>query len=348
MIEQFLPEYIQGERISLKKLHVDLADKLFQYVDQDRKRLAQFLPWPNFMKSVNDEIDFINEANEAWKERKGFHFGIFRNSDNEYMGNIGLFSVSWINCSLEMGYWILGKFEGNGYMTEAVRTLEKTLFEMGFNRLVIRFDPLNKKSGSIPRRLNYVHEGTLREVVLLENNKVRSLSVCSKLKSDYEKEKQNEKSNDFKIVLQSQDKGLICEKILRSLPLWFGIESAVIDYVNDVVDKPMLTASNNDEVVGFISLLKHNDDSAEIFLIGVIPQMHNQGIGKRLLKEAEAYLKNDGVMYLQVKTLGPSRKNKEYEQTRKFYESVGFSPLEELKDFWCEDNPCLIMVKKLI
>ncbi|OFZ62085.1 MAG: hypothetical protein A2577_08505, partial [Bdellovibrionales bacterium RIFOXYD1_FULL_36_51] len=264
MEEQFLPEYIQGERISLKKLYMDLATKMFQYVDQDRERLARFLPWPEFLKSVNDEINFINEANEAWKEKKGFHFGIFRNSDNEYMGNIGLFNVSWINCSLEMGYWILGKFEGNGYMTEAVMNLEKTLFEMGFNRLVIRFDPLNKKSGSIARRLNYVHEGTLREVVF-ESNNIRSLSVCSKLKSEYEKEKQGKMSNDFKFVFQSQNKGFICEKILRSLPLWFGIESAVINYINEVSDKPMLVALKNDEVVGFVSLLKHNKDSAEIF-----------------------------------------------------------------------------------
>lgn len=31
-----------------------------------------------------------------------------------------------------------------------------------------------------------------------------------------------------------QEKNQICEKILRSLPQWFGIESAILDYIKDV------------------------------------------------------------------------------------------------------------------
>jgi hypothetical protein len=37
----------------------------------------------------------------------------------------------------------------------------------------------------------------------------------------------------------------------------------------------------------------------------------------------------------------------DYARTRRFYESRGFRPLEEIKGFWNEENPCLIMVKHL-
>jgi len=61
---------------------------------------------------------------------------------------------------------------------------------------------------------------------------------------------------------------------------------------------------------------------------------------------AEAYLRDRGVEYLQVKTLGPSDPDPGYARTRAFYEARGFVPLEELHGLW-EDNPCLLLVKRL-
>ncbi len=158
MEKQYLPELISGDRVSLKKHAVELAEKMYQYVIEDRERLARFLPWPNFIKSVNDEIDFIKKCTDSWDKQEAAHFGIFRNSDDEYMGNILSFRLNWLHHGREIGYWILGKFERNGYMSDAVTILENILFEMGFNRIVIRCDPLNKRSNSIPRKLNYFYE----------------------------------------------------------------------------------------------------------------------------------------------------------------------------------------------
>lgn len=64
------------------------------------------------------------------------------------------------------------------------------------------------------------------------------------------------------------------------------------------------------------------------------------------MKHIEGSLSTRGVEYLQVKTMGPSRPNPEYDRTRGFYRRVGFRPLEE-NDLWGPRNPCLIMVKHL-
>jgi hypothetical protein len=45
-------------------------------------------------------------------------------------------------------------------------------------------------------------------------------------------------------------------------------------------------------------------------------------------------------------TLGPSCPDEGYTRTRGFYEARGFVGLEELHDLW-DENPCLIMVKRL-
>lgn len=183
MDKQYLPEIIVAKRISLKRHHVDLGSKMFNYVLEDKDRLARFLPWANSINRVEDEIDFINKCNESWDKQESAQYGIFRNDSNEYMGNVGSFAFNWANESCEIGYWILGKFEGQGYMSEAVVALENALFKIGFNRIVIRFDPLNNKSGSIPKRLNYSYEGTLREAIKV-GERFGHLEVYSKIKSD--------------------------------------------------------------------------------------------------------------------------------------------------------------------
>jgi len=183
MEKRYLPELITSSRIKLKKHTVDLAQKMFDYVEEDKERLSRFLPWPPFIKTVQDEIDFIKGRLESWEQHQSSDYGIYRLEDDEYMGNIGSFSYNWENESCEIGYWILGKFEGKGYMSEAVSALEQALFEAGFNRIVIRFDPENNKSGSIPRRLGYLHDGVLREAIKV-NGSFHNLEVYSKLKSD--------------------------------------------------------------------------------------------------------------------------------------------------------------------
>jgi hypothetical protein len=40
--------------------------------------------------------------------------------------------------------------------------------------------------------------------------------------------------NKVSIVKNQTNKSEICNTILRSLPQWFRIESAIVDYVNDV------------------------------------------------------------------------------------------------------------------
>ncbi len=51
--------------------------------------------------------------------------------------------------------------------------------------------------------------------------------------------------------------------------------------------------------------------------------------------------------FRQVKTLGPSHPDAEYERTRRFYEARGFVALEETSGVWAEDNPMLILVMSL-
>jgi ribosomal protein S18 acetylase RimI-like enzyme len=138
----------------------------------------------------------------------------------------------------------------------------------------------------------------------------------------------------------------VCEGILRSLPEWFGIEAANEHYVDAVKQLTTLAVEQNGEAMGFLSIKRHTPRAAEIYVIGVLPDHHRQGIGTALVEAAESSLRDHRVEYFQVKTLGPSRPDERYDRTRRFYERCGFAPLEEIHGLW-EGNPCLVMVKRL-
>lgn len=141
-----------------------------------------------------------------------------------------------------------------------------------------------------------------------------------------------------------------CEPILRALPDWFGIEQAIIEYVAAIDSLPTFLAHDghsDSEPIGFMSVKRHSAQCAELYVLGVLASHHRRGVGRALLEKTEQWLIDDSVRFLQVKTLSPSRPCIHYDDTRRFYEAMGFVHLEELKTLWGERNPCLMMIKSL-
>jgi len=139
----------------------------------------------------------------------------------------------------------------------------------------------------------------------------------------------------------------LCTPILRALPEWFGIEEATQHYIDIIDELPTLLAKVGEQTVGFLSLKQHSPQSAEIYVMGVHPETHRKGVGRALLKNAETYLHQQGVEYLQVKTLSPAHPDPGYAKTRAYYLAMDFRPLEEFPTLWGEANPCLMLIKSL-
>jgi GNAT superfamily N-acetyltransferase len=144
---------------------------------------------------------------------------------------------------------------------------------------------------------------------------------------------------------QATGSGPVCRRVLEANPAWFGIPESVEDYVAAAHRFPTAVASIDDDDVGILTWLVHTPFAAEVYVMGVLPKFQHQGIGRQLLVHVEGKLANDGVEFLQVKTLSPSKPDDGYEKTRAFYFSCGFRPLEEFADLWDSDNPALQMIK---
>ena len=152
---------------------------------------------------------------------------------------------------------------------------------------------------------------------------------------------------DIREVISPDEKSKICNDVLRALPSWFGIESSIVDYTKDVQSMPFYAAFDCDIPVGFVAIKRHNSDTAEVYVMGILKDYHRKGIGRKLIELCEEYCIDNKMTFLTVKTLDESRESKSYENTRLFYLSVGFKPLEVFPLLWDESNPCLFMAKSV-
>ena len=139
-----------------------------------------------------------------------------------------------------------------------------------------------------------------------------------------------------------------CEAILRAVPEWFGIESAIVEYVRNIETLPtFLALESDDSAIGFMTVKAHFPQSADLYVLAVRKEHHRSGVGRALLGRVEVWLRGEGVRFLQVKTLAPAADYEPYERTRRFYEAMGFTPLEVFPTLWDPRNPCLMMIKAL-
>lgn len=149
----------------------------------------------------------------------------------------------------------------------------------------------------------------------------------------------------IKEIFDIFEKEIIAKNILYNLPEWFDIEESTKEYINNSKNLKFFAYYLNNIPVGFVSIIKHNDFSAEIYVIGVLKKYQNNNIGKELIKACESYCFENNIQFLQVKTLSEQHPDKNYIITRKFYTNVGFKPLEVIPQIWGKNLPCLIMIK---
>ena len=136
---------------------------------------------------------------------------------------------------------------------------------------------------------------------------------------------------------------VIARTILESLPDWFGIPEATEEYIADSKGRPFFCAYADDVPVGFLYLKETGRHTVELAVMGVLKEYHRQGVGRKLFAEAKNEEKRLGYSFIQVKTVQIGRYDI-YDDTNRFYLSLGFRELEVFPTLWDECNPCQIYI----
>lgn len=318
VIVKHLNSKIETPRLLPQKHELELAPSMFSAINKERLRLEKFLPWVPNLQSTHDERQYILSTHERWKDGSLFDYSLILKDKNQFVGCLGVHTIDWESRSCELGYWILNQFEGQGYVTEALRALEKHLFEKGFNRLEIRCDPINKRSARIPTACGFLFDGTLHQETLM-HQLLRDTSIYSKLKQNYGADTITPMTcADYETVTT------IMSDSLKSFPL---LDPSAL--MKDLHCQQGLILRHQERIQGFVLYFSYQG-IAEISYIAIAPQLKNQGFGHQLIKELKQKLKSLGYKGLQVDLGQSSAEHQLFEKPRRFFEQNNFQKIQPL------------------
>lgn len=149
-----------------------------------------------------------------------------------------------------------------------------------------------------------------------------------------------------KEITETDEKQKISRLILEALSDWFEIPETREGYIRESAVYPFFAAFDGEQPVGFLCLKETGKDTVELHVLGVLKEYHRRGIGKELFEKAKEAAVRQGYAFLQVKTVQMGR-YEDYDDTNRFYLSLGFKEFEVFPMLWDELNPCQIYVMSL-
>lgn len=180
-----LPSVLRGRRVLVRPYRRGDGAALWARVDPERERLSAWLPWPSRHTCPEDSEAYARSAHARWLLRNDLTVALCT-LDDELVGGSGLHRIDWDLRTFEIGYWIAEDWEGRGYVAEAVTLLAALAFErLDARRVEIRCEPGNTRSSAVPRRLGFVHEGTLRSVIRPPSGVVGDVMFWGLTRDDY-------------------------------------------------------------------------------------------------------------------------------------------------------------------
>ena len=161
------PAYkIHTQRLVIRCM--DPADAPMQSIAIEQS-LEHLLPWAPWAKQEPLTLQARIELLRGWRGDFDlgidFEYGLFDPTETVFLGCVRL-NPHDSQEMREIGYWIHKDHINKGLATEASAALTKVAFEIDHvNRVEIHCDPNNLRSASVPRKLGFTHEATLRSRV---------------------------------------------------------------------------------------------------------------------------------------------------------------------------------------
>ncbi|MEF2967902.1 GNAT family protein [Paenibacillus sp. M1] len=154
---------LHSERLILKVLDETGAPETLDYVLRNKEFLA---PWEPLRSeeyyTLSHQKRLLANDYEKYKEGGLYKLWIYRRDRPErVIGSITLNNIVYgVFLSCHLGYGIDGKERGQGFMTEAVRTVAEYAFSaLGLHRIEANIMPRNAASLKVAEKAGFYHEG---------------------------------------------------------------------------------------------------------------------------------------------------------------------------------------------
>ena len=178
------PDSFESERLLIRAPRREDATLSYEAIKHSIDSLRPWMPFAQKKPDLNQIEANLIEAAADFQLRKDLRLHFFLKETGEFIGSSGLHRIDWEVRKFEIGYWVDNRFEGRGFVTEAVARITRFAFEeLGANRVEIKCDPDNVRSRGVAERLDFKLEGILRNDTLSRvDNKLRDTCVYSKIR----------------------------------------------------------------------------------------------------------------------------------------------------------------------
>lgn len=154
--------------IALRLIEERHSEELFSLVQANYPRLLHWCPWLGEVETIEKTRHFIQGKLQRFADGNGFTAGFF--DSDRLFGVIALESIDKANLTTEIGYWLDSEAEGRGLVITACRKLIDYAFhKLRLERVQIRCASENFRSRSIPYKLGFKLEGTMRQAERLRD-----------------------------------------------------------------------------------------------------------------------------------------------------------------------------------
>lgn len=181
------PAYrIKTERLVIRCWNPEDAPLLKDAIDASIEHLRPFMAWAfNEPEELEKKIERIRIQRAKFDRGEDFVFGVFSADERRVVGGTGLHPRVGEG-ALEIGYWVHADEINQGYATEVSAALTRAAFEVwGVRRMEIHCDPRNLASASVPRKLGYTCEATLRQRYHYRDEEWTDMMIWSLFAGDY-------------------------------------------------------------------------------------------------------------------------------------------------------------------
>ncbi|HZL35791.1 MAG TPA: GNAT family N-acetyltransferase [Tepidisphaeraceae bacterium] len=173
-----IPEAFETDRLLIRVPRPGDGPALNAAILETFETLRLWMPWAKECPSIEKSEENSRKAYSLFLAREDITLRLIHKSSGLFLGSSGCHPRDWAIPKFEIGYWCRTRFEGQGYITEAVNGITQFGFDvMGAKRIEIRCDTTNSRSIKVAERVGMRREGefmsdglgmdgTLRDMVL--------------------------------------------------------------------------------------------------------------------------------------------------------------------------------------
>ena len=160
-----LPTEFASERLLLRRYRPIDSPMFYQMLRNNQEHLYEFLP--SFLINLRGEEDvktWFAKQSAEWEALNLFIFGVWEKLTGTYVGECYLANPDWEVPRIEVGYFLVREFTGNGYATESAKATIRYAFEqMKVLRIDLRCAADNAASIRVAKRCGFTQEGCFRQ-----------------------------------------------------------------------------------------------------------------------------------------------------------------------------------------